>query len=195
MNDIVIRVVKVGGSLFDLPDLPARIIDRLAAQPSGLNIIVAGGGERVEELRQAEKAVPLTTVGYHWLCVRALATTAEILAEWLRPLPFIRGFDELQATISFRLPSTCIFDVFEFLHEHEGQLPGEVLPQDWSVTSDSIAARLARVIDADELVLFKSATVPAGSSLEDLAKQGYVDAFFPQAAEELPLVRLVNLRD
>jgi hypothetical protein len=52
------------------------------------------------------------------------------------------------------------------------------------------------LLEWEELVLLKSALPPAGSStLAELATAGYVDAFFPQAANRLDQVRLINLRD
>ena len=60
-------------------------------------------------------------------------------------------------------------------------------------TSDSIAARLAEVLGADEVVLLKSQDPPSQASLAELAASGYVDAWFPEAAAGLS-VRLVNLR-
>ena len=67
------------------------------------------------------------------------------------------------------------------------------LPESWDVTSDSIAARLAEIIAADELVLLKSAPAAPGL-LHEIAAAGYVDNFFPQAAEGLMRVRFANLR-
>ena len=68
------------------------------------------------------------------------------------------------------------------------------LPHSWDVTSDSIAARLAVLAGADELVLLKSG-LPAGSlTLAQAAETGYVDRYFPVAAAGVPRVRCVNLR-
>jgi hypothetical protein len=63
------------------------------------------------------------------------------------------------------------------------------------VTSDSIAARIAEIIAADELVLLKSASVAEGESLAELSRRGFVDPFFRQAAESLSRIRYVNLRE
>jgi aspartokinase-like uncharacterized kinase len=68
------------------------------------------------------------------------------------------------------------------------------LPHTWETTSDSIAARVAVCLGADELVLLKSVTPKSGENLETLAKLGLVDKFFPHAANMLCNVRIVNLR-
>jgi aspartokinase-like uncharacterized kinase len=86
-----------------------------------------------------------------------------------------------------------------FLRREEPHLPGRSLPSSWDVTSDSIAARLAIVTGADELVLLKSVPPPDSdlqppSSLRQLAASGYVDRFFPELAAQVPRIRLVDLR-
>jgi hypothetical protein len=88
-----------------------------------------------------------------------------------------------------------IFDVRQFMADEEPSVPGTRLHASWDVTSDSIAARVAEVRGAAELVLLKSTLRSDLSSLTEWANAGLVDAFFPQAAVKLPRVRLVNLRD
>ena len=52
---------------------------------------------------------------------------------------------------------TLVFDVTGFMRQIEPRLQGSKLPYGWSVTSDSIAARVAAVLAAGELVLLKPA--------------------------------------
>jgi hypothetical protein len=68
------------------------------------------------------------------------------------------------------------------------------LPRTWDVTSDSIAARLAALLDADELVLVKSC-LPTGELTPGVvAQRGYTDRYFPRAVAGVRVVRCVNLR-
>ena len=60
----------------------------------------------------------------------------------------------------------------------------------WEVSSDSIAARLAVVVGAEELVLLKSALPADVRNLGD-----FVDAAFDETSRDLKVIRLVNLRD
>ena len=54
------------------------------------------------------------------------------------------------------------------------------LPQSWDVTSDSLAAWLARRLEARRLVLVKSVAAPAPLTAEALAARGLVDPLFPR---------------
>ena len=71
-------------------------------------------------------------------------------------------------------------------------MPGAVLPASWDVTSDSIAARVAQVLKASELVLLKSVDAPSRDA-DELAKLAIVDKFFPEIAGSIAW-RIVNLR-
>jgi aspartokinase-like uncharacterized kinase len=186
------RVVKVGGSLFVWPELPAELKRWLEQQP-GHSVLLAGGGELAEAVRRADALYGWGEVRSHWLCIDAMGITAQMLATIVRADPPIADFDEVQRHVVAGQPGWCIIDPREFLRKVEPHLSGAVLPHAWSVTSDSIAARLASCLRADELVLLKSQDPPPHSSLAKLASCGYVDAWFPRAAEGLA-VRCVNLR-
>jgi hypothetical protein len=71
---------------------------------------------------------------------------------------------------------------------------GDRLPRSWDVTSDSIAAFLAIHWRAAALVMIKSTPRPSGLSLAAAARRGFVDKYFPQLAERVPVVAWTNLR-
>jgi len=85
---------------------------------------------------------------------------------------------------------SIVFSPVQFLREVETDLPPRPLPHSWSVTSDSIAARIAQVLPAGELVLLKSADPPGDAA----TRPPYVDEYFATAAQGLNRVRFVNLR-
>jgi aspartokinase-like uncharacterized kinase len=106
---------------------------------------------------------------------------------------FVTTLHEVHRTVSSRQPTCVVFDPRAFLYKDEPHLPGQRLPHNWSVTSDSIAARLAESLPSDELVLLKSLEPPA-RELSDLAAVGFVDLHFPVAAAAAVPCRFVNLR-
>ena len=190
-----LRVIKVGGSLFDLPDLAERLRKWCAAQSPGINVLLAGAGAWGDLVRTVDARFSLGDEPAHEMCIDALAITARLLATLLPEAPLVSDEQLLQhrqAEISSR--PTCVFHATEFLREREGGLPGETLPVGWDVTSDSIAARLAEVTHADDFVLLKSKLPGPFSQVDQLAAANYVDRYFPWAMRGEAEVRFVNLR-
>ena len=191
-----IRLVKVGGSLFDLPDLPDRLRGWLAAQSPAQNVLVAGGGPMVDLLRRFDRQQPMGDANCHWLAIDLMDVMARLLGAWLPEAPVVRVGRDVESWELHK--SIVIVEPGAFLREIESSEPGLQLPQDWTVTSDSIAAATAVVVNAAELVLLKSASPPMDSDhgvSTWMAAQGYVDPFFPDLAEKIPAIRYVNLRD
>ncbi len=187
------RVVKLGGSLLDWESLHGVFAAWLDAQPLAKNVLVVGGGDLAETIRRLDQRLALGEEAAHWLCIRAMGVSARLaVALWPQ---FALATQLAELTAATGAGGAWVFDTEEFLRREEPKQSGPQLEHRWSVTSDSIAARVAAVLGADELVLLKSA-LPASSPLtcEAAAAAGYVDAFFPRAAISLPRIRAVNLR-
>ena len=193
MNCPTVCVVKVGGSLLDYERLSDALGRWLDPEPQKHYVLVAGGGKWADAIRQADREAAIGDEAAHWHCVQAMSTTAELLAGRLKKAaPVFHDFGALRERLA--RPGQTVFDCWSFLREHEPQAPGTPLPCSWDVTSDSIAARLAIVLSAEELVLLKSAPPPA-DSWRDLAVADYVDRFFEKLVVDLPATRIVDLRD
>lgn len=196
MSRIPIRVVKVGGSLFDLVDLSGRLLQWLAKQEPAHHVLIAGGGALVDQVRAWHAQQPLSDAAAHWMCVDLMTATAHALHDWLPAIPLVEDDRLLCQRIGKQ--GCTIFGPSSWLRHSEPHLPGKTLSTNWDVTSDSIAARLAIVLQAEELVLMKS-TLPAADTkpptdFKQLAACGYVDAMFPQLVPDLPVIRAVDLR-
>ena len=187
-----IRVIRVGGSLLTWDRLPLQLERFLGDQSPATNLIIAGGGEWVELIRESAERFSLSESDAHWLCIRAMSLTAKLLSIATN-IPLVAGFDEVrQLDVGSHV---FVLDAEAFLQNDEPQLPGSPLPCTWDVTSDSIAARITRAFQADELVLLKSCDCPNLDGFLALAESGFVDPFFPTAAREVKTVRFVNLRN
>jgi 5-(aminomethyl)-3-furanmethanol phosphate kinase len=189
----MIRVVKLGGSLLNWPQFPLALRQWLSGQPQSCNILIAGGGTLADAIRRVDCDFALGEELSHWLCIDALSITVRILAAVTPDFLLVSSYADLKSKITIKHSGDIVFDPREFLAEHESGLPGRPLPHDWTVTSDSIAARIAECLHVDELVLLKSVDPPSGALL-DLAAAGYVDRYLPTAAAKLPPPRFVNLR-
>ena len=189
-----VRVVKVGGSLFDLPDLADRLRLWLSRQSPAHHILLAGGGPLVDQVRRWNKLRPLEEVVAHWMCVDLLTISAHLLQARMPEIPLI--VDDRLLCQRVGMLDCTIFGPAWWMRHSEPKLPGTPLPQTWEVTSDSISARLAIALGAEELVLMKSMLPKNGidSEIPAISAAGYVDPILARLAEELPQLRLVNLR-
>jgi 5-(aminomethyl)-3-furanmethanol phosphate kinase len=183
------RVIKLGGSLLDWPELAPNFRRWLAAQSDAVNILIVGGGTIVEAVRRLDARHRFTSEAAHWLSIRGMSLTAQFVGGLLPEATSARGLDELQFSAGAGLQ---ILEVEQFLRADKSS--ADAVPSGWQVTSDSIAARLATLLMARELVLLKSTLVGAPHTREGLAQSGLVDAYFAHASRALA-VRIVNLRD
>ncbi|MBS0208452.1 MAG: hypothetical protein JSS27_05805 [Planctomycetes bacterium] len=182
------RVVKLGGSLFDLPQLAGVWQAWHARQTPARTVLVIGGGEVVDRLREVDRAHPCDGTDMHWLCVAAMAINSR---RWARELG--AAFTSPSEVRQCAGPALLVIDPWAFLWEVD-QSAAKPLPASWDVTSDSIAARVADWLMADELALAKSCLPRPPATLVALAEQNYVDRHFPRAAANLQRVRCVNFR-
>jgi aspartokinase-like uncharacterized kinase len=188
------RVIKVGGSLLEFGGLRRTFPRWLAVQRQAANVVIVGGGALVEAIRDLDRRLALGEEAAHWLSIQAMGITARLAAALWPEFMLVGQWETLHDQMGAST-TPLIFDAEEFLRRHELVLPGAALPHSWSVTSDSIAARVAESLAADELVLLKPALPHRSSiSLTEAASREYVDSFFPGAAQSLPRIRAVNLR-
>ena len=143
-----VRVVKVGGSLFDYAELPVALHNWLTRHSESLHVLVAGGGDLAETIRTVCVRFGLDPTAAHWICIDLLTASARMLAALLPAAQFVSTYAGLQLALQRREPAVLVFAVADFLHGVEPQLSGPLLPHAWSVTSDSIAARLASALTA-----------------------------------------------
>jgi 5-(aminomethyl)-3-furanmethanol phosphate kinase len=185
-NQRVVWVAKVGGSLFDLPDLKQRLNAWLESIPATHVYLLAGGGAQVEQLRQLGIRWKLSKEFLHWEAIRLMGSNARVLSELLDQIPVLREPAQVQSEFA----SICIIDSERWL---VSGFPD--LPVGWHVTSDSIAAGLAKVLRADHLVLLKSdAPLPIHSSRSDWRRAELVDEYFLTASANVSSCEIINLR-
>jgi aspartokinase-like uncharacterized kinase len=200
MSNAPWRVAKLGGSLLDRADLPARFRRWLADEPAMSTLVVCGGGAMVDVLRRWDRLRSLPSEDSHWLAIRLMSVSATVVAGWL---PEADILDDVRSCSGKKAgaaePQLAIFDPWPALVDDRWLSRPDVLPAGWDVTSDSIAARVAEHVGAEELVLLKSARIEASTDAADwrqrAAAGGYVDTYFPVASAEIENVRCVQLTD
>lgn len=169
LTEVSPLVVKVGGSLSETGRLGSALKMLSAAQIP--IVIVPGGGPFADAVRSLQREMSFDDAVAHRLAMLAMEQMAEWMAAQCPGLKVAQTVDEI---------SDCIMD---------GQIPvwaplrmighDESLPAGWSATSDSLAARLAELLDA-RLILLKSVDAASHLSAEELARQGVIDPLFPE---------------
>lgn len=192
-SGLPVRVVKLGGSLLDLPDLPSRFDSYLKGLNSqGLQriVLIVGGGQAADVVRQYNRQHHLGDHDGHWLAVRAMAFNAHCVARVLSRCQMVAVPDACHT--AWQQGNVAVGEPVAWLQTMEEQ--GVVIPHRWSFTSDSIAAAIAVFMRAEGLTLLKS-TLPKGPlSRVQAAATRLVDDDFPTASATLKHVELVNLR-
>jgi aspartokinase-like uncharacterized kinase len=168
----IMWIIKLGGSLANYPDDLKRWLEELAVAGRGRVVIVPGGGPFVDCVRAAQQDWGFTDSTAHRMALLAMEQYGWMLADIQPGLILARTVVELYQALSNNnipvwLPSAMIAGNAE-------------IPESWDVTSDSLAAWLARCLDAELLVLVKSCPLPEGETdMAQLSREGIVDAAFP----------------
>ena len=111
------------------------------------------------------------------MALHAMTINAEVLTSLISGSCLIDGTD--LAELLWEQDRLPVLDALEFCESDDP----DALPHSWAVTSDSVAARLAVVAGAAELVLLKSAPPPPGD-VATWAAAGYVDEWLPRVLSE-----------
>jgi aspartokinase-like uncharacterized kinase len=151
-------VLKVGGGIAADPGLLAALGDAIARFATGKRVVVIpGGGPFADQVRRFDQRHGLSETAAHWMAILAMDQFAWALAD--------------------RIPGSIVAeDRAGIVNAHAAQLlpvlapsrwlrAADELPHSWEVTSDSLAAYLATLLGADELVLVKP--VAGGRELLD----------------------------
>jgi 5-(aminomethyl)-3-furanmethanol phosphate kinase len=169
-------IAKIGGSLHDSPNL-LRWIVALRRWPHRLTL-VSGGGPFADAVRAAQPKLGYDDRAAHAMAVLAMEQYALALSS-LHDLALAATPDEMdEAHAAGRV---ALWRPSEMVSQAVDIAPG------WDVTSDSLAAWLARRLGACALLMVKSVDVGAECALPGLASAGVVDPAFTAYVGETPV--------
>jgi aspartokinase-like uncharacterized kinase len=183
-----IIIIKLGGSL-SRSDALVNCLNAVEKDYQGRAVvIVPGGGAFADQVRLAQQ---------HWQFDDTTAHHMALLAMQQMALMF-KGLK----------PDFAIADTVAAIHDQLNrkktviwspdiiELDNAGIEASWDITSDSLAAWLAKTLSATELILIKSAAIDADLSLQQLAEQNIVDkAFCDFVAQAAFKVHIVNARN
>ena len=159
-------VVKLGGSLAGMPRLRAWLA--LLARATRPLVIVPGGGPFADQVRNSQREWSFDDPTAHRMAILGMEQFGHMLVGLQDGLYAASSQAEI-----YRLARSGAIPVWL---PSKMSLGSKELPEDWSVTGDSLAAWLAKVLEANTLVLVKSAEPRPGTvSVGELQELGIVD--------------------
>lgn len=162
-----IWVVKIGGSLLGSAELK-QWLDAIVQYSDGRVVIVPGGSVFAEAVREAQMLSEADDATAHHLALLAMDQFGLLLASMNDALVTARNELEIaerawQHRAIVWLPSEMV-------------LAEESIAQNWQVTSDSLSAWLASKLNADHLVIVKSALVDDDGVQTSIAIESLIEA-------------------
>lgn len=170
-------VIKIGGSLAETGRVK-DVLEIIAAATRPV-IVVPGGGQFADKVRDLQTVLRFDDKSAHRLAILGMHQMAEVYFAMQPRLAAADSPEGIARVLAAGLiPVWLPFQMCQ---------TDETIPQDWSVTSDALAARLAERLGGAEVVLLKSIAVDATLTAEELADDGIVDDVFPRIVERAQL--------
>ena len=137
---IIKQVVKIGGSLF--PNYAINLAEKLKNTGS---VIILGGGEFANLIRKYDDDINFSEETNHWTAIDCMDIIAKLVNDKVDSTKLAYSIDEVNEILDEGF--TPIFVVSEFLKRED---PFEC---SWDVTSDSIAAYVSHILNANLLIV------------------------------------------
>lgn len=171
-----LTVIKVGGAISALPHALTAAGQALAAAAARQRIVVIpGGGPFADQVRAFDNAHALSPTAAHWMAILGMDQYAFALAD---KTPGGRVVDDRPGIQAAH--ATALVPI---LAPSRWLRAADELPHSWEVTSDSLAAYLAMLLGADDLILIK----PTGVG------DGLTDPYFSRALAAGMRCRIVGI--
>lgn len=163
-------VIKIGGSLqhaANLPDFLTMLVEHAAGQA----VIVPGGGEFADQVRQRQAAMDLDDITAHRLALRAMEEYGAFLASCEPRLQPAGSFNEITRVLAVRKIPVW------FPYGDVADNPS--IPACWDVTSDTLSLWCAEQLRCRHLFILK-VTEPQTKdySARYLSQHGFLDRGF-----------------
>jgi 5-(aminomethyl)-3-furanmethanol phosphate kinase len=179
-------IIKIGGSLFKKE---RSILFKINKTISNINkqhktVVLTGGGEIADVIRKYQKKYKFSDSSAHWMAIRGMDINGRIITETRDDFKIVEDIQNcLRVSSRGFIP---VFLVYKLLEKYD------TLPEDWSVTSDSIAVFIAYILKANFVILLKDVdglykslnnkkvlNIISSSQIKNY-KNSCVDSFLPQ---------------
>ena len=178
-------VIKLGGSL----SRTDALVDCLNAAEKNYQgravVIVPGGGAFADQVRLAQRRWRFDDTTAHYMALLAMQQMG-LMFKGLKPdFVIAHTVEAIQDQLGRQKTVIWSPDIIE--------LDNAGIEASWDITSDSLAAWLAKALSATELILIKSAAIDAALTQQQLAEQDILDkAFCDFTAQAAFKIRIVD---
>jgi 5-(aminomethyl)-3-furanmethanol phosphate kinase len=179
-------VVKIGGSLSHDPAL-REWLTQLWEVGGGRVVIVPGGGDFADAVRQYQHEWRFDDLAAHNMCLLAMAQYAILMQGVVPELVLASNEDRIRRAL--RDGRVAVWIPTDLMRTTADGMTN------WDTTSDSLAAWLSTSLNAERLMIVKSCAVASDASVEALAASGVVDARFPAYVRDANYVVEVLSKD
>ena len=178
-------VIKLGGSLSQsdtlvrcLYSIEQNYLDRAV-------VIVPGGGAFADQVRSAQQRWQFDDQTAHRMAILAMQQMALLINGLKSDFYIARSVTGIREQLYNQKIVIWSPDIVE--------LDNASIQASWNITSDSLAAWLAKALSARELILVKSAMIDPSLSLQQLAKQGIIDKGFCEFVKQATFkIQVIN---
>jgi len=178
-------VIKLGGSLSQsdtlvrcLYSIEQNYLDRAV-------VIVPGGGAFADQVRSAQQRWQFDDQTAHRMAILAMQQMALLINGLKSDFYIARSVTGIREQLYNQKIVIWSPDIVE--------LDNASIQASWDITSDSLAAWLAKALSARELILVKSAMIDPSLSLQQLAKQSIIDKGFCEFVKQATFkIQVIN---
>jgi aspartokinase-like uncharacterized kinase len=174
------QVVKIGGSLYDTPELKKWLKQLAKAAKDDSIIIVPGGGPFADTVRDAQKKWRFDNQQAHHMALLAMAQYGILM----------HGLQQ-QSTLFYFQPSSPHPTGLNIWIPNEELLKQSSIAQNWDVTSDSLALWLSQQLTAKQLCLIKRVR-PRTNSIRQLTESNLLDKEFGPLFAQQPVESYIH---
>ena len=175
-------VIKLGGSLFDTPELRSWMQALADYSKQVPIVIVPGGGPFADQVRLANSHYKLKDKTAHHMALLAMKQFGLLLADIEPKADLINTNRRITSPLSVWVPDDDLTQEPNLKHS-------------WSVTSDSIALWLASQLTAQTLLLIKRAHTDT-TSVNTLIQERVIDPAFSDMLAEYKIdTKILHYQD
>ena len=166
------KVIKLGGSLMNDATTLIDCLNTIEQKYTDKIVLVPGGGVFADQIRLLQQQWKFNDEIAHQMALIAMHQMALLLKSIQKSFVLASNISDIQQELLNHSVVIWMPDLEE--------LNSCGVEASWNITSDSLAAWLAKQLTATELILVKSAEIPLKLDIRQMQKLGLLDQAFKE---------------